>query len=445
VGFSNCGSGNLADQWYSAQPDFATASLVSTDAGTVTTGISAVMQPGGTITGLVTNKAGRPLPHFCAAAVNLRDPFPGDLLIAIGFPAPNQHGRYRIGGLAAGTWRVVFIPCYGGPYANSWYKGKTSLGTATPVHVTGGHVTSGINGVLTRGESISGRVTSGLTGRPLSRVCVVANDAQGNPVSGRLTGKNGRYVIPELPRGTYNLQFSLCEQTGGALGAIQRPGVRVRAGSPATGINATLRRGGSIAGSVMAGTVPTPEPGICVDATPKTGQGISGVAVTGRSGTYLLSGLAPGKYTVRFTADCSFGTSLLVPQWYQGSATRAGATPVTVTAGATHSGIGATLTVDGGISGTVTGAADAPLPGVCVTVREAAAGAIPVVAVSTSTGTYSVSGLTPGSYTVKFAAGCGATGVATQWWQDASSQGAATPVTVAAETTTTGINAAMTP
>ena len=134
-----------------------------------------------------------------------------------------------------------------------------------------------------------------------------------------------------------------------------------------------------------------------------------------------------------------------MPQWYQNSPTAAGATLVQVTAGRTRTGIGATLTADGEISGTVTGPAQAGLAGVCVTVRLSAASAVPVVAVSTSTGSYSVSGLTPGSYTVKFAAGCGATGVATQWWQDASSQSAATPVTVAAETTTTGINAAMTP
>jgi hypothetical protein len=443
--FSSCGSGNLADQWYSAQPDFATASQVSANAGTVTTGIGAVMQPGGTITGLVTNQAGRRLPHFCAAAVNLKDPFSNDIIISVGFPAPNQHGRYRITGLATGTYRVVFLPCFGGAHATQWYKGKASLASATPVHVTSGHVTSAIDGVLIHGEPILGRVTSGETGQPLSGVCVLANDAQGNSVAGGTTGKSGRYILPELPRGTYNLQFFFCDQIGGALAAIQRPGVRVGGTGPTAGINATLRRGGSISGSVLAGTAAMPEPGVCVEVTPKTGLGVPGFAVTGPGGTYLLTGLAPGSYAVLFTADCDFGTALLVPQWYSDSATEKGATLVTVTAGATHTGIGATLTADGGISGTVTGTAHAPLAGACVTATRTGTDPHPVIAVTTSKGNYGISGLAPGSYTVKFAAGCGATGLATQWWQDVSSQNAATPVPVAAGATTAGIDAAMAP
>ena len=59
-------------------------------------------------------------------------------------------------------------------------------------------------------------------------------------------------------------------------------------------------------------------------------------------------------------------------------------------------------------------------------------------------GTYSLVGLPPGSYDVEFAPGCGgAQNLVPQWWQDASSRASATPVTVSAGATTTGIDATL--
>src|SRR5262249_20666202 len=150
---------NLATQWYSAAPHFTTASLISADAGTITTGIDAVMHTGGTITGTVRGKGGRLLRAFCPIALDPTDPASLGFIF-ITFPPPNMHGHYRITGLSTGSYKVEFLPCYGGNYAIQWYRGKASEGSATPVRVRAGHVTAGINAALHAGQSVSGTATS---------------------------------------------------------------------------------------------------------------------------------------------------------------------------------------------------------------------------------------------------------------------------------------------
>jgi hypothetical protein len=61
-------------------------------------------------------------------------------------------GSFRIATLAAGKYRVFFgdPACPDGPYtvARQWYSGKPGPAGATPVTVTGGTVTSGIDADL---------------------------------------------------------------------------------------------------------------------------------------------------------------------------------------------------------------------------------------------------------------------------------------------------------
>jgi hypothetical protein len=65
----------------------------------------------------------------------------------------------------------------------------------------------------------------------------------------------------------------------------------------------------------------------------------------------------------------------------------------------------------------------------------------PVVAVTTSSGSYSLVDLLPGQYDVKFSIGCGDSGFATQWWRHAASEQSATTISVSANGTVTGIDA----
>jgi hypothetical protein len=47
---------------------------------------------------------------------------------------------------------------------------------------------------------------------------------------------------------------------------------------------------------------------------------------------------------------------------------------------------------------------------------------MPEVALSNSSGRFDLSGLLPGQYKIKFSSGCGRTGYANQWWDDATTQ-----------------------
>jgi hypothetical protein len=139
------------------------------------------------------------------------------------------------------------------------------------------------------------------------------------------------------------------------------------------------------------------------------------------------------------------------PQWYKGQQALATATDVTVSAGADTAGIGARLALDGGISGTVKDLANTPIAGECVTAYpvdetpDPAFGATlqPVIGVTVSDGSYSLIDLLPGKYHVQFSTGCGDSGFATQWWQNAPSENSASVVVVPASNTVTGIDASL--
>jgi hypothetical protein len=252
------------------------------------------------------------------------------------------------------------------------------------------------------------------------------------------------YRIAGLNSGAYTLEFVPCF-TGGANLAIQVRArqVHVTAGRATTGINAALVPGGSISGTVRGGSPVTAQTGLCVDTVSVHGD-VSNQVLTLTGGAYTAGNLQPGTYRVFFgDPACPFGPYNLASQWYKGQPTKAKATLVTVTAGATTPGIGATLPADGGISGAVTGPGPShrPLTGICVAAQQVGSSAPPVIAV-TSSGKYSIISVSPGRYRVEFESGCGATGYATQWWKGAGARKNATLVKVAG-TTITGINATL--
>jgi hypothetical protein len=184
---------------------------------------------------------------------------------------------------------------------------------------------------------------------------------------------------------------------------------------------------------------------VCVQAYPAAAGGLGSFAETSYNGHYVVQDLRAGRYKVYFNTGptCDNGFAPVIPQWYRHAASRAKATSVTVHAGRNTRRIDVRLAVSGGISGRITSAASgAPLAGICVR-------AIPksrrrtVSFTSSTADRYSLIGLTPGLYTVKFSSGCGASGYATQWWHHKPSAATATVITVRADTTRTGIDATM--
>jgi hypothetical protein len=165
----------------------------------------------------------------------------------VAYQGAASDGHYEIDGLSAGAYRLEFIDCalrFGQPLepnvicvgANAiycmlpglpseFYDNKRTLESATPVSVTEGQETTGIDANLGVAGGISGTVVdanfgveggiSGMvtddSGKPLDGVCVDAYYLDGHPagVSG-YTNSAGQYKVRSLEYGYYTLKFSNC-------------------------------------------------------------------------------------------------------------------------------------------------------------------------------------------------------------------------------------------
>ena len=438
----HCAGGTYASQWFNAQPDSTTADLVSVEPG-VTTAASARLKLGGSISGTITDTAGRPLSTVCVTVYNASNKVLVILPFDFNFNLTGP-GRYRIKGLSPGRYLVQFFDCMESPrYGNQWYRHKGTASSATPVTVKTGTSTTGINAVMTPGGSISGVVT-GPSGERVRGFCVQATDAAAQSFGSATVSRTGRYTIAGLATGRYSLYFFRCLPGSPALAAQARPGlVRVTAPDQVTGIDIELAPGGSVSGRVTGLAAPaSPQTGACVLLLPVSPTGTQGFAFTGPTGGYTLPNLKPGKYRAYFNdPSCQFFTGsvgTLAPQWYNGRPTRASANQVTVTANHATTGIGAALRPYGSIAGTVTTSGHAGVSGECVTAIPVRAPSDPFsgfsqpaeVAVSGADGSYALADLLAGRYKVEFTDGCGDSGFATQWWDNAGSATSAKVITV---------------
>ena len=446
-----CGFGpaKYADQWFPGAPDAGSADLVSVPAGQ--TSVNAVLQPAGSIAGVVTGRGGHPVENVCVAAVNTKGTPPAlSGLGAVAYLNPfgsgpgastSKNGHYLIRGLAAGRYRVSFSQCFGSSrYAEQWFRGKASAQAANAVTVRAGKSTSGIDGRLTLGGSISGRVLNG-SGKGLRNICIVAAAGSAGPVTDAVTDRAGNYKIPALGSGQYTVEFSPCGNQNLITVAAH---VRVTAPHATAGVNVTMQPGGSITGTVTAGSAAVS--GTCVTVYSASSAEPVAFGTTEVGGNYVAAGLPAGSYTVYFNdPQCLTPAPGLAPQWYDGQATQATAQSVSVTVGNTTPSIDAALQGDGEITGTVSAAGSpaTPLSGACVTAFPLSAnGSLPVVAVTSATG-YTLADILPGQYKVRFSSGCGVTGYATQWYQGAASEAAANVITVVANQTASGISATL--
>ncbi len=135
------GGGNYVPQYYDGQESLSKATAVTVSAEATTSGIDAVLSPGGQITGTVTSFAthlGLPEVEVCAFVIG------GPVS---GCTATEPTGAYDLSSLATGQYEVLFL-AFGGEYATQYYDEASSAAHATEVAVTAGETRVGINAAL---------------------------------------------------------------------------------------------------------------------------------------------------------------------------------------------------------------------------------------------------------------------------------------------------------
>ncbi len=421
---------NYLTQYYNDKRYESEAEPVSVTVGVTTPTIDAAMQPGGTISGTVTAapaKRGLEKVSVCAYGSGSRCATTG------------PSGEYTITSLPSGSYTVEF---YGtGEYAPQYYKAKVYASEAEPVPVTAGSTAAEIDAEMQLGGKISGVVTAAATSSPLADVLVckyaVHEEYYGTCT---FTGAEGEYSFSGLAATEYKLEFSSSEnyltQYFDGKGSLSEANpVAVTSGETKSGIDAALQPGGEIKGTITSAKSKLPVAGAEVTAYTASDDYYVTSTTTNAKGEYTLERLSGGSYKVGFNA-----TSLnFVAEYYEHKRTLSEATIVTVTAGATVSGIGSELQTGGQITGQVTNAiTKEPLSFAYVSV-ESSTGESVASAATDESGDYEVSGLPEGSYKVEFFE----SGFESQFYSGRSNFSEADPVTVTAGAVAEHINAAM--
>ncbi len=370
------------------------AASVAVAAGAAVTGVNATLAGGGAIAGTVTD-ASNPggLAGVCVTAL------PADGGSGSGTATTAGDGTYTIGNLPPGSYTVEFDPTCGGSVSST----DAPRVTATPVAVTGGGTTAGVNAVLAQYGSITGTVRDPADPGGVPGVCVFAVAATGGTGGSATTDSSGTYSIGQLPPGSYTVSFD--PSCGGTVSTLDRfqattSPVTVTAGGGATA-DATLSASGAVSGLVADAAHPAGLAGVCVSAVSADNGTGSGAAVTARDGTYAITGLPADSYVVTFDPGCGGRV--------RSADLAASDSPAVVTAG-NYTTADAVLSSGGSVSGKVTDRAHpGGLSGVCVTATSSDGRSGFGTATTAGGGSYRIGGLPADAYQVIFDPTCGGT------------------------------------
>jgi len=327
-------------------------------------------------------------------------------------------GTYSAKELAAGTYYVKTYNTL--DYVDELYNNIPCLGLAcsnptsgTPVAVSSGATTTGIDFALAPSGAIAGKVSDSVSGAALAGVSVFAYNAGNTQLRGTTTDGTGSYKIEGLPKGTYyvktynslsyvdELYDNLPCNLGSCPAASAGKGVDVTAWTTTDHIDIGLVKGGTITGSVtnVANGAPIASGFVYFYSSAGAYLGSAPIA----AGAYTRPLLTAGTYYLKTGNSLGF-----IDEVYDDLPCTGGICPaittgtaVAVGTGVTVSGISFALGMGGTINGSVQIAGSgAPIPGVTVYVGNAA-GTIVANTATDASGTYSKSGLPAGTYYVK--------------------------------------------
>lgn len=356
-------------------------------------------------------------------------------------------GAFEIGELRASDYTVRFESNQDG-LVGEWWEDEPTAAAASVVSVVQGETTQ-VDAALDPAASISGAVTDD-TGAAISggdvqvyRFDVAAEswDWQGSAT----TAEDGSYTVGSLPYGTFAVAFGsgegveiVPEYWEDARWIEEATPLELGRGEVVAGIDAQVQRAGRITGVVMDDLgQPLENVSVAahVESVPGLGEEDAFAAISSSDGTFAITSLPPGDYTVEFVPGQAPGH---LGEWWEDAPSRETASIVTVVADAEVSGIDAQLAAGGVITGSVFDGAETAIAGANVVLYDAEGGVVQTTS-TLSNGIFTFGNLEPGTYTLWFTADT-ESGRLTEWWNNASDRASATPVEVSAGTSTDGID-----
>ena len=372
----------------------------------------------------------------------------------------NARGRYALTGLADGTYRIRFDSP---DHVTQYFPGVDSRWAADDVVLGESEARDGVDATMARATSISGRVTvpSGFDVEDVRASVYIWDEDQNrwHPDQSAWADVRGDYAFRGLAAGTYRVGFEAWDTD---LISMYYPDVEdiddstsvtATVAAPATGVNASLVRGGRITGRV---TVPSGADAsdVLVSTYHRVADGYGGWDwLEGPSeypqpdGTYVVRGVRPGVHVVRFR---DYGGGLLT-QYYPGVESSEAATSITIGGIETVGNIDATMVKGGSLSGKVTVPAGVDVGDVYVWSYRLVDGvwqgdesgwvkADPTDATGTTgtTGTYELDSLPAGSYRLEFEHDGGET--ATEFYNDAFTLESARTLEIGSGKTVSGVD-----
>lgn len=194
VQFYSCWDELYEQEWYDNRADFATADVIEVGAGEAVLGVDAVLRPNSSIIGNVLDQVGDPISNLCIVAYNENGSFAGSAYT-------DATGNYTLWA-RAGNLRLLF-GCYSSIVVTEYYNDKPDLASADVIALAPYEHLTGIDAVIVRKGSITGRLSS--NGAEVEYECITAFDSLGNLV-GSSRSFDGFYRL-YVPSGTYAVRF----------------------------------------------------------------------------------------------------------------------------------------------------------------------------------------------------------------------------------------------
>jgi len=436
VWFHPLEAGNYLPEYFNNKGTFETADIITLDQSETLSGCDAILSTGGSISGTVRNQDGTPLVGVRVHA----EQEPG---LDVGkHGLTDENGHYQILSLPTADYRVVFWSI--GTYIGQYYNGMSDYWTADVVHVIEGQDTPGIDAELVSGGSVSGQVTDP-TGNALDNVDVFICDLSEQWVGGAWTDNLGYHHAPGVLPGPCKVFFGTSRWVSGNIASEwynhksdfdTADTVMVYLGQDTAGINTQLSPGGAISGRVTdisgAGI-----PGIEVRASSWDSM-VYNTSSTNKDGYYLVDKLSSGDYRVYFE-----GYGPYVGEWYDNRPILSDTQdPVAVLAGQITDGIDAQLSAGGIIRGRVTDASGNGIQDVYPVAYDEH-GNWAGNDLTDSSGSYEISGISPGSVAIKFNNNY-APDYAPEWYDNRTTFSEADLINIVSDQIISGVDAVLT-